>query len=70
MGSNDKVAATFHPETSFDESNIPRYVLFRGKKARVTGYEDGKFHIIDNNDLKRFVSRAQLTFLPEKPKKP
>lgn len=48
-----------------DETNIPRYAIFRGRKVRVEGYLEGKFWIIDTDDTQRSVYRQQLTFLKE-----
>ena len=49
-----------------DESKLPRYAIFRKKKVRIIGYEDGKFLILDSNDDERKVDRSQLTFLKTK----
>lgn len=46
--------------------HIPRYVIYRDKKARVIGYEDGMFIILDHDELTRKVRRDRLTFLPNK----
>lgn len=43
--------------------SLPRYVLFRGKKARVLEYEAGRFTILDHEDERRFVRREQITFM-------
>lgn len=48
--------------------NIPRYVLFRGKRARVIGYEDGMFLILDSRDMRWKLRRDKITFLKEKKK--
>lgn len=59
-------------ETPVDETNLPRYVIFRGKRARVTGYlpatetRTPRFLIIDADDLERSVSRMQITFIGKK----
>lgn len=45
---------------------LPRYAIFRGKRARLIGYENGKFDIIDHADNKRRVLRTQLKFIKEK----
>lgn len=44
---------------------VPRFAIFRGKKARIIGYEDGKFEILDSRDNRRRVTRLQLKFLPQ-----
>lgn len=59
---------------AIDETNIPRYALFRGKRVRVIEYKpEGStkpFKILDHNDEYRFVTREQLTFVkPPKGKK-
>lgn len=46
-----------------DETNIPRYVIFRKKKARVLGYENGWFMILDHNDSRYRVPRSRITFI-------
>lgn len=51
-----------------DHTNIPRYAMFRGRKVRIAHYNDGArapFLIIDADDSKRSVTRADLTFLPD-----
>ena len=48
--------------------NVPRYVIFRGLRARVIGYEDGKFLILDSRDQRFKVSRDRITFIKEKKK--
>ena len=49
-----------------DETNIPRYAMFRGRKVRVAEYlGDNKFRIIDTDDTERSVYRGQITFVKE-----
>jgi hypothetical protein len=48
--------------------NIPRYVIFRGRKARVLSYDESKFEILDYHDQRHFVTRDRIIFLPEKKK--
>lgn len=43
--------------------NLPRYVIFRGKRARVLGYENKKFLILDYQDQERLVTRDRITFI-------
>lgn len=53
---------------SIDETNLPRYAMFRGRKVRILGYEAGAFNpfrILDTDDTQRSVARQQLTFLKE-----
>ena len=45
---------------------IPRFVIFRGRRARVLGYDKGKFEILAAGDEKFLVSRDRVTFLPNK----
>lgn len=45
--------------------NIPRYVIFRGKRARVLSYDEGRFTILDHLDTKRIVNRLQIKFIRE-----
>ena len=53
-----------------DETNIPRYAMFRGRKVRVVEYlGDDKFQIIDTDDSTRSVYRGQITLLPDNAKK-
>ena len=53
-----------------DETNIPRYAMFRGRKVRVVEYlGDNKFQIVDTDDSTRSVYRGQITFLPDNAKK-
>lgn len=40
-----------------------KYVIFRGKRAEVIGYEDGKFLILDHNDARFKVPSSQLRFI-------
>lgn len=49
-------------------NSMPRFVLYRGKRARIIGYDDGKFEIVDSRDLTRIVHRHQLTFIRNKKK--
>jgi hypothetical protein len=51
---------------SIDETNIPRYALYRGKKVRILGYEEGRFRILERDDTQRSVTRDQIIFLREK----
>lgn len=52
-----------------EETNLPRYVIFRGKKVRVLGYTKGEgsvpslFRILDTDDTQRSVRRSDLTFI-------
>lgn len=61
-----------HSDLAVEETNLPRYVVFRGKKARVIGYSaktetrTARFEIIDSRDQRRSVSRHQITFIKEK----
>lgn len=53
---------------SIDETNIPRYAMFRGRKVRIAHYTEGSltpFLIIDTDDSKRSVRRSDLKFLKE-----
>ncbi len=50
---------------AIDETNIPRYALFRGKMVRILSYESGSnrpFEILEGDDTRRHVARSQLTF--------
>lgn len=55
-----------------EETNLPRYTRFRGKRVRVVAYSpkterrSARFHIIDHRDAYRSVSREDLTFVKEK----
>lgn len=52
--------------------NLPRYALFRGKRARILAYNKGErrpFHILTHNDDRYDATREQLTFLPQRKKK-
>lgn len=42
---------------------LPASALFRGKLARVIGYDGGSFIIIDSQDIRRYVGRSQLIFI-------
>lgn len=44
---------------------LPRIVLFRGRKARVIGYDEGKFEILDYQDQRRLVTRDRITFIKQ-----
>jgi len=44
-------------------TKIPRYALYRRRKVRVAGYDEGRFLIIDTDDSQTWVKRDQLTFL-------
>lgn len=49
-----------------DETNIPRYAMYRGKKVRIVGYNSDsvrQFDIIDSSDHNRSVARSELTFI-------
>ena len=49
-----------------DETNIPRYAMFRGREVRVVEYlGDDKFQIVDTDDSTRSVYRGQITFVKE-----
>lgn len=50
-----------------DETNIPRYALFRGRRVNVVGYDSDtqKFTIVDTDDSQRTVYRGQITFIRE-----
>ena len=49
-----------------DETNIPRYAMFRGRKVRVVEYlGNDKFQIVDTDDSTRSVYRGQITFVKE-----
>jgi hypothetical protein len=53
---------------SIDETPIPRYAMFRGRKVRIIEYNAGginPFRILDTDDTQRSVARQQLTFLKE-----
>lgn len=52
-------------ESPADEAlgKLPRYAIFRGRKVRVSHYEDGKIYIIDRDDTTRSVPRKMLTFI-------
>lgn len=50
---------------AIDETNIPRYAIFRGKRVRVLNYEpkaSRQFEILEHDDSRRWVTRTQLTF--------
>lgn len=55
--------------TPVEETNLPRYVIYRGRKARVTEYmpatqaRGARFIIIDHEDQERSVARESITFL-------
>ena len=47
--------------------NLPRYVIFRSRKARLIGYDKKLgFEIIDSEDARRFVKRHQIIFTKPK----
>lgn len=52
-----------------EETELPRYVRFRGKRVRVIGYDrktenlPARFHVIDTSDNRRTVYRSQITFV-------
>ncbi len=48
-----------------EETRLPAYVLFRGKKARVLGYNQDtkKIIILDSDDQERHVTRDRITFI-------
>lgn len=56
-------------DLAVEETKLPRYVRFRGKKARIVGYDSkteerpARFHIIDSQDARRTVYRSQVTFI-------
>jgi hypothetical protein len=57
--------------TSIDETKIPRYAMFRGKRVRILQYvsqASRPFEILEADDSRRWVSRQQLTFIKEKAK--
>lgn len=49
--------------------SVPRYAIYRNRKVRIVGYEDGKFDIIDSRDQNRRVRRIDLKFLPSQGRK-
>jgi len=62
-----------HPdEVPVEETNLPRYVRYRGRRVRVVGYlpkteqRSARFHIIDHRDASRTVRREDITFTKEK----
>jgi ribosomal protein S28E/S33 len=52
-----------------EETNLPRYVIFRGKKVRVLGYTKGSgsvpslLRILEADDTQRSVRRSDITFI-------
>jgi hypothetical protein len=53
---------------ALDETNIPRYAMFRGRRVRIIDYDPGglnPFRILDTDDTQRSVARTELTFLKE-----
>lgn len=42
---------------------MPPYALYRGRRCRVLGYQNGLFQILDSDDARRWVPRSRLTFL-------
>lgn len=56
-------------ETPVEETNLPRYVLFRGKRVRLISYSPktvnrpAYFVVIDIDDQKRNVFPSQITFI-------
>lgn len=57
--------------SSVEETTLPRYALFRGKRVRIVSYVPAtatigaRFGIIEPDDSQRHVRRDQLTFLKE-----
>lgn len=52
--------------TPIDETNIPRYAIFRGKKVRILEYmaqASRPFKILDTDDSQRWVTRQQIRFV-------
>lgn len=52
-----------------EESNLPRYIRFRGRKVRLIDYRPktekigARFVIIDTDDTRRSVARCFITFI-------
>ena len=53
--------------TPVEETNLPRYCIFRGRKVRIVGYlpaekghHDGIFQILDTDDTYRTIYREQI----------
>jgi hypothetical protein len=57
-----------------EETLLPRFVMFRGRKVRITRYyhktetQPARFVIVDTDDRQRTVYRQQITFIKEKKK--
>lgn len=53
-------------DDQFKPAKIPTHAVFGTVgKVRVASYAgNGFFHVVDNRDVKRFVHRRNLTFLP------
>ena len=53
--------------TPVEETKLPRYCIFRGKKVRIIGYlpkteyrAEARFQIVDGSDTVRFIWRSQV----------
>lgn len=53
--------------TPVEDTKLPRYAIFRGKRVRIIGYlpvteyrKEGRFQIVDTDDSIRFINRAQI----------
>lgn len=53
--------------TPVEETKLPRYCIFRGKKVRIIGYlpkteycAEACFRIVDGSDTIRFIRRSQI----------
>lgn len=47
-----------------EETNLPRYCIFRGKKARVLAYLGrDRFEILGPGDYRYTVNRQQIRFI-------
>ena len=53
--------------TPVEETNLPRYLIFRGRRVRVIGYlpkteyrAEARFQIVDGSDTIRFIWRSQV----------
>jgi len=51
-----------------DETNLPRYCIFRKRKVRIIAYEGANwFRIVDTDDTVRTIHRTQIdSFVKEK----
>jgi hypothetical protein len=53
-----------------DETNLPRYCIFRKRKVRIIAYEGANwFRIVDTDDTVRTIHRTQIDSFVKENKK-